>query len=67
MKSSINQPPGTYAAMEQEWANTITNNGNVSNVKITIKYEDPNFSNRPTKFEVNATVNGNVKFYEHFN
>jgi hypothetical protein len=38
MKSSINQPPGTYAAMEQEWANAITNGGTVTNVKIEIVY-----------------------------
>jgi hypothetical protein len=60
MKSSINQPPGTYAAMEQEWANAITNGGTVTNVKIEIVYGS---NNRPIQLNVTAKVNGLFKSY----
>lgn len=64
MKSSINQPPGTYAAMEQEWANVITNGGTVTNLKIDIIY---GLDNRPIRIEVVADVNGVTKPYVHIN
>ena len=69
MKSSINQPPGTYASMEQQWANTITNGGTVTDVKITLLYENPSFPNTPTRISVEARINNspNLTTYTHTN
>lgn len=69
MKSSINQPPGTYAAMEQEWSGAITNGGTVTNVRINITYGS---NNRPTGITVSADItdiNGNVNsnVWQHSN
>jgi hypothetical protein len=50
--------------MEQEWANTITNGGHVTNVKIDIIY---GADNRPIRIEVSADVNGVTKPYVHIN
>ncbi len=69
MKSSINQPPGSYAAMEQQWANTITNGGTVSDVKIKLLYENSSFPNRPTRIVVEARINNSptLTSYTHIN
>lgn len=64
MKSSINQPPGSYASMEQQWANTLTNGGSVTNVKIEIAY---GANNRPVSFTVTADVNGIPQQWLHNN
>jgi hypothetical protein len=64
MKKSINQPPGTYAEMEQQWANAINNGGTVTNVKIEIIY---GAGNRPIGFDVTADVNGIPRQWLHNN
>jgi len=64
MRKTLNQSPGTWAQMEQEWTNILNNGGSVSNVQINISY-GPN--GRPTGFNVIATVNGNVTNYPHSN
>ncbi len=55
MKSSINQAPGSWRNMEQEWSNTINGGGTVTNVEINIAY---GANNTPTGFTVSARING---------
>jgi filamentous hemagglutinin len=64
MKKSINQPPGSYAAMEQQWANALNGGGTVTNVRIEIIY---GANNRPVQLNVYCKVNGVDKFYPHIN
>jgi hypothetical protein len=56
--------PGTWAQMEQEWANTLNNGGTVTNIEININY---GANGRPTGFSVLADVNGVTKPYNHTN
>jgi DNA/RNA non-specific endonuclease len=64
MKSTINQNPGTWYTMEQEWRNTLNGGGTVTEVEINIVY---GANNRPTGFTVKAKVNGNLETYSHTN
>lgn len=65
MKSSINQNPGSWYTMEQEWRNTLLQpGGTVTDIEINITY---GANKRPTGFTVSAEVNGVTKNYNHFN
>jgi DNA/RNA non-specific endonuclease len=68
MKKTLNQSPGTWAAMEQEWANTLngTNGigGTVTNIQINIIYGS---TGRPTGFIVTALQNGVADDWTHIN
>jgi DNA/RNA non-specific endonuclease len=65
MKKSINQHPGSYAAMEQQWANVFNNGGTVTNVRMELIYSGA--SKRPIQINVKAVVNGVEQNYPHFN
>lgn len=64
MKKTLNQHPGTWAQMEQEWVNTLNANGTVTNIEINIIYGS---NGRPTGFTVVADVNGVTTPYNHTN
>jgi DNA/RNA non-specific endonuclease len=56
MKSSINQNPGSWYNMEQEWRNTLLQpGGTVTDIEINITY---GATKRPTGFTVSARING---------
>ena len=38
MKSTINQAPGTWYNMEQEWRNALNGGGTVTDIEINITY-----------------------------
>lgn len=64
MKATINQNPGTWFTMENEWASVLNNGGTVTNIEININYGS---NGRPLSFSVEATVNGLPKDYPHTN
>jgi filamentous hemagglutinin len=65
MRPGINQAPGSYAAMEQQWANALNAGGTVTNVRIELIYSGT--SKRPIRIEVKADVNGVTIPYIHNN
>jgi len=65
MKSSINQAPGTWYNMEQEWRNALLQpGGTVTDVEIFITY---GADKRPTIFVVKAKINGMETQWTHIN
>jgi hypothetical protein len=64
MKKTLNQQPGTWAQMEQEWANTLNASGTVTNIEINIIY---GANNRPTNFVVTGKINGVANSWNHAN
>jgi DNA/RNA non-specific endonuclease len=64
MKKTLNQAPGPWAAMEQEWANTLNGSGTVTNIEINISY---GANGRPTTFVVSGYVNGSYTQWDHIN
>jgi DNA/RNA non-specific endonuclease len=64
MKKTLNQSPGTWAAMEQEWANTLNGNGTITTIEINISYGT---NGRPNGFIVTGLKNGSEKTWTHTN
>ncbi len=65
MKSSLNQNPGGWYTMEQQWKTALGQTGGaVTDIEIQIIY---GANKRPTKFLVKAKVNNEIKLYQHSN
>lgn len=64
MKSTINQNPGSWYQMEQEWRNALNGSGTVTNIEINITY---GANKRPVSFSVTADVNGTPTQWNHTN
>jgi DNA/RNA non-specific endonuclease len=64
MKKTLNQAPGLWAAMEQQWANTLNGNGTITDIEINIIYGT---NGRATNFVVTGKVNGTPTVWNHIN